>query len=80
MFKTRLTIMGLHFSRVSRMGPHIFGISGVRKFWYSATTNLGQLLLDICAAGLCANFQYNFSSAECTRGRQGVKQFCTASN
>ena len=32
-FTTGLTIMGLHFSRVTRMGSQIFGISGIRKFW-----------------------------------------------
>ena len=32
-FTTRLTIMGLHFSRVTKMGSQIFGIFGIRKFW-----------------------------------------------
>ena len=30
-FTTGLTILGLYFSRVTRMGSHIFGISGMRK-------------------------------------------------
>ena len=32
-FTAGLTIMGLHFSTVTRMVSHIFGISGIRKFW-----------------------------------------------
>ena len=32
-FTTGLTIMGYIFSSVTRMGSHIFGISGIRKFW-----------------------------------------------
>ena len=33
-FTTGLTIKwGYIFSRVARMGSHIFGISGIRKFW-----------------------------------------------
>ena len=32
-FTTGLTIMGYIFSRVTRTELHIFGISGIRKFW-----------------------------------------------
>ena len=32
-FKTGLTIKVLHFHRVARIESHIFGISGIRKFF-----------------------------------------------